>query len=197
MWLKCHFVLKLSRNTIFFSNIFGCLSHSHKALLCILMLENLIRELCWVDLSHHIEVWHWFNTTTNSDIDFTRVDLVSYWNYSLKTWRAHSVDGNKRGGIWDTSDHLTHSCSGISTTWLENITNVDLLYQFWVKIVSLSQYILENWDKHLFNSCVLLRTLLWSSHCSSGIRYNNYIIVTLGSNRSSVEIWWGTSEMWV
>lgn len=84
MTLIRHLVLLLSGNTVFLSDVFGGDTHWDEALLGLVVVEDFIGEVLSINLSHHVVVGHGFNTTTNSDFDLARGDLVSNGGNGLK-----------------------------------------------------------------------------------------------------------------
>jgi hypothetical protein len=74
-------------------------------------------------------VSHGLNTSTNTNLNQTRLDGSCDLNTSLKTRRALTVGSVKRSGIGEASMESSHTSSSGTTTSGQDIANADILNQ--------------------------------------------------------------------
>jgi len=107
--IDSHSVLLLASDSELLSHVLGGNSHTHEAVGSLFAFKDSVVEEVGVDSTHHVEVRHRFDTTTDSDANISSLNSVGDRGNGLKTRRAHSVNSLARGSLGDASHEHSHS----------------------------------------------------------------------------------------
>ena len=125
-----HLILAIPRDAIGGCHVLRRQTHGQQASLCVLVVQNLCRQLCDVDGGHHREHAHVLHTTSKADIDDAALDGCCDVGGGLEAAAALAIDSAQRDVVGQLGHELAHPGGQSTGARLKHVADLDVTNVF-------------------------------------------------------------------
>lgn len=150
------------------------------------MFEDGIGNLFRVDGLVHVVHGHVLNTSTDTNIDDSHLDLGGNDGSGFETRAAKTVDSQHISGIGETGKITAHSSLEKTSTNLKNVSDNDIFNKLGFELGALEEFLKDRLE-HEFRSSIFHETSVGFGEGGSDSGAENDIIGQLGGGGNFVD----------